>query len=43
VLNGGVYSLTYDVLNDFSPIVPLTALPGILVARKSLLAKDLNE
>jgi tripartite-type tricarboxylate transporter receptor subunit TctC len=43
VLNGGVYSLTYDVLNDFSPIVPLTTLPGILVARKSLLAKDLNE
>jgi tripartite-type tricarboxylate transporter receptor subunit TctC len=43
VLNGAVYSLTYDVLNDFTPIVPLTTAPNILVARKSMPARDLNE
>jgi tripartite-type tricarboxylate transporter receptor subunit TctC len=43
VLNGAVYSLTYDVLNDFAPIVPLVTLRSMLVARKTMLAKDLNE
>jgi tripartite-type tricarboxylate transporter receptor subunit TctC len=43
VLNGAVYSLTYDVLNDFAPIAPLATTPGILVARKSIPARDLNE
>jgi tripartite-type tricarboxylate transporter receptor subunit TctC len=43
VLNGGIYSLTYDAVNDFTPIVPLTTSPTILVARKSMPARDLNE
>jgi tripartite-type tricarboxylate transporter receptor subunit TctC len=43
VLNGALYSLTYDVLNDFAPIVPLATSPSILVARKSIPARDLNE
>jgi Tripartite tricarboxylate transporter family receptor len=30
VLNGALYSLQYDVLNDFAPISPLTASPFIL-------------
>jgi tripartite-type tricarboxylate transporter receptor subunit TctC len=43
VLNGAFYSLRYDVLNDFMPISPLFTLPLVLVARKTMPAKDLNE
>lgn len=43
VLNGAFYSLPYDVLNDFVPISPLLKNSGILYAKKTLPAKDLNE
>jgi tripartite-type tricarboxylate transporter receptor subunit TctC len=43
VLNGALYSLQYNVLNDFEPISPLTTTPFILYARKTIPAKDLNE
>jgi tripartite-type tricarboxylate transporter receptor subunit TctC len=43
VLNGALYSLHYDVLNDFAPITPLVATPLILFARKTMPAMDLNE
>jgi tripartite-type tricarboxylate transporter receptor subunit TctC len=43
VLNGALYSLPYNVLDDFAPIAPLLANSGILYARKTLPAKDLNE
>jgi len=43
VLNGAFYSLQYDVLNDFAPISPLVAFLNVLFARKTMLAKDLNE
>jgi tripartite-type tricarboxylate transporter receptor subunit TctC len=43
VLNGGFYSLPYDVLNDFAPISPLVTLPTVLLARKSIPAKNLDE
>jgi tripartite-type tricarboxylate transporter receptor subunit TctC len=43
VLNGALYSLPYDVLNDFAPIVPLATYPFVLFARKSMPAHDLNE
>jgi tripartite-type tricarboxylate transporter receptor subunit TctC len=36
VLNGGLYSLPYDVLNDFAPISPLATIPFILFARKTM-------
>jgi tripartite-type tricarboxylate transporter receptor subunit TctC len=42
-LNGAFYSLTYDVLNDFAPIVPLGTTGLILLGRKNLPAKDLPE
>jgi tripartite-type tricarboxylate transporter receptor subunit TctC len=42
VLNGALYSLSYDVLNDFAPISPLATNPEMIFARKTL-AKDLNE
>jgi tripartite-type tricarboxylate transporter receptor subunit TctC len=43
VLNGALYSLPYDVLNDFAPVLPLVTVRLMLVARKTMLAKDLNE
>jgi len=43
VLNSAFYSLQYDVLNDFAPISPLVAAPLVLLARKTMPAKDLNE
>ena len=43
VLNGALYSLRYDLLNDFAPILPLGTAPLVLFARKTVPAKDLNE
>jgi tripartite-type tricarboxylate transporter receptor subunit TctC len=43
MLNGALYSLPYDVLNDFAPLSPLVTLPFVLYARKTMAAKDLNE
>jgi tripartite-type tricarboxylate transporter receptor subunit TctC len=43
VLNGVLYSLQYDVLNDFAPISPLVTTPFFLFARKAMPAKDLPE
>jgi tripartite-type tricarboxylate transporter receptor subunit TctC len=43
ILNGALYSLTYDVLNDFAPIAPLVTSTFVLFARKTMPAKDLNE
>ena len=43
MLNGALYSLRYDVLNDFAPISPLVTLPYVLYARKSMPANDLGQ
>jgi tripartite-type tricarboxylate transporter receptor subunit TctC len=43
VLNGALYSLPYDVLNDFEPISPLGGVPFVVFARKTMPAKDLPE
>jgi tripartite-type tricarboxylate transporter receptor subunit TctC len=43
VLNGALYSLQYDVLNDFAPISPLATTPYVLFARKTMPANDLSE
>jgi tripartite-type tricarboxylate transporter receptor subunit TctC len=43
VLNGALYSLPYDLLNDFEPIAPLVTTPIVLFARKTIPAKDLDE
>jgi tripartite-type tricarboxylate transporter receptor subunit TctC len=42
-LNGAVYSLSYDVLNDFTPISPVVIFSNIFFGRKTLPAKDLQE
>ena len=43
VLNGAFYSLSYDLLNDFVPIVPLERTALIMVARKTVPPTDLHE
>jgi len=43
VLNGAIYSLQYDVVKDFEPIVLLASNPQLIVARKAVPAKDLKE
>src|SRR5215470_4723672 len=43
VLNGALYSLPYDVLNDFEPISMVVTIPLVLFARKTMPANDLNE
>ncbi len=43
MLNGALYSLPYDVVNDFEPISPVVTTPVVLFARKTIPAKDLNE
>jgi tripartite-type tricarboxylate transporter receptor subunit TctC len=43
VLNGALYSLQYDVLNDFVPISLLVATPLVLFARKTMPAHNLEE
>ncbi len=42
-LNAALYSLPYDVLNDFEPISPVAMIPAVLFARKTMPAKDLAE
>jgi len=43
VLNGALYSLQYDLLDDFTPISLLVSVPEVLYARNTLPAKDLEE
>jgi tripartite-type tricarboxylate transporter receptor subunit TctC len=43
MMNGAIYSLPYDLVNDFAPISLLFTSPYVLVARKTMPAKDLNE
>jgi tripartite-type tricarboxylate transporter receptor subunit TctC len=43
VVNGAVYSLQYDLINDFEPIALITESPLLIVAKKALPAKDLKE
>jgi tripartite-type tricarboxylate transporter receptor subunit TctC len=41
-VNGAIYPLKYDVLNDFEPIALLTDNPMLIVAKKSIPANDLK-
>jgi tripartite-type tricarboxylate transporter receptor subunit TctC len=42
VVNGAIYSLPYDVLNDFEPILLTTRNMQLIVARKTMPAIDLR-
>jgi tripartite-type tricarboxylate transporter receptor subunit TctC len=43
VLNGAIYTLQYDVLNDFEPVALLASNPQLIVAKNATPAKSLNE
>jgi tripartite-type tricarboxylate transporter receptor subunit TctC len=43
VVNGAIYPLQYDLLNDLEPVALLTSNPMKLVARNAVPAKDLKE
>ena len=43
VLNGAVHSLQYDLLNDFEPISLAATDSLLIVAKKAMMAKDLNQ
>src|SRR6266849_6793099 len=43
VVNGAIYALQYDVLNDFEPVAMIATNPQLIVARKTVPAKDLKE
>src|SRR5262249_26039279 len=43
VMNGASYTLQYDVLKDFEPIVLVASNPQLIVSKNSVPAKDLRE
>ena len=43
VINGAVYSLTYDLRKDLEPVGMIVTNPQILIAKNGLPAKDLKE
>jgi tripartite-type tricarboxylate transporter receptor subunit TctC len=43
VQNGAFYSLSYDVLHGFVPIIPLATMPFVLFARKGIPADHLKD
>jgi tripartite-type tricarboxylate transporter receptor subunit TctC len=42
VLNGAIYSLSYDLLNDFEPVALLASNPQIIVSKNAVPATDLK-
>lgn len=43
VINGATYPLTYDLLNDFTPLAWIANSPQWMIARKTLPANNLSE
>jgi tripartite-type tricarboxylate transporter receptor subunit TctC len=43
VLNGALYSLRYDLLDDFAPIAPVATSPFVLFARATMPARSVTE
>jgi tripartite-type tricarboxylate transporter receptor subunit TctC len=43
IVNGAIYQLPYDVVNDFSPIILLASSPYLIVSKNAVPAKDLAE
>jgi tripartite-type tricarboxylate transporter receptor subunit TctC len=42
VVNGAIYTLQYDLLNDLEPISLIATFPGLLVAKNSMPGNDLK-
>jgi tripartite-type tricarboxylate transporter receptor subunit TctC len=43
VFNGAIYTLPYDLLNDFAPIALIATAPHLIVSKNAMPAKDLLE
>src|SRR5262245_56822293 len=43
VVNGAMYALQYDLLNDFEPIAPLPSAAQLIVSKKTVPAANLGE
>jgi tripartite-type tricarboxylate transporter receptor subunit TctC len=43
VLNGAIFSLSYDLLNDFAPVLWIANEPQFLVAKRTMPANNLKE
>jgi tripartite-type tricarboxylate transporter receptor subunit TctC len=43
VFNGAIYTLPYDLLNDFAPIALIATAPHLIVSKNAVPAKDLRE
>ncbi len=43
MLTGGLYQLSFDLINDFDPIIKIGSEPLMIVGRKDLPVKDLKE
>jgi tripartite-type tricarboxylate transporter receptor subunit TctC len=43
VVNGAIYALPYDVINDFEPVALVADTPQVIVAKKAMPANDLKE
>jgi tripartite-type tricarboxylate transporter receptor subunit TctC len=43
VVNGAVFALPYDLLNDLVPVARLSSNPYVVVGRKGLPAADLKD
>src|SRR5579859_4374946 len=43
VINGAIYPLQYDLLNDLSPVAMIATNPQIIVSKNAIPAKDLKE
>jgi tripartite-type tricarboxylate transporter receptor subunit TctC len=42
VINGAIYPLPYDVLNDFEPVALVASAPWLILAKKDMPADDLR-
>jgi tripartite-type tricarboxylate transporter receptor subunit TctC len=42
-LNGAAYALPYDLLKDLAPVALISTNPYVLIAKKSVPAKNLDE
>jgi tripartite-type tricarboxylate transporter receptor subunit TctC len=43
IVNGAIYQLPYDVVNDFAPIILLASSPYLIVSKNAVPARDLKE
>ena len=42
VANGAIFPLTYDLVKDFEPVVPVSSNPYLMLARKTMPGDDLK-